>query len=240
MTRESLYWYVAIFAWQFFTGIGIPPLPEEATIFWAGIMASTHSEVVRWYIAWPICIVGVILADLVLYGAGRYWGQRLFSYAWVNRVVPPEKRESIERGFHRHGVKIMITGRLLPLPGIRTAVFLTAGTIRYPFYRFLMADIFYAIPGIGLFFFGAYFLTNAFVLLYERVHSALFWVLLPVILLVGAFIFYRYLHYLRKRTEAKDYAPPRLPELVPHPNPNHRPGQSGVTTVETPVKPPAS
>ena len=32
MTLEALGWYASIFARPFFTGIGIPPVPEEAGI----------------------------------------------------------------------------------------------------------------------------------------------------------------------------------------------------------------
>ena len=52
-----------------------------------------HSDVVRWPMAWLMAGLGIIGADLVLYGVGRRWGVRLFEYRWVQRLVKPERRE---------------------------------------------------------------------------------------------------------------------------------------------------
>ena len=194
LSINSFYWCAVIFAWQFCTGIGIPPLPEEATILWAGAMANLKAEDgCLWWLAWPTCVVAIILADLVLYSAGRYWGDRLFQYSWIKRFVPDERRLKLEQGFRMHGVKLLITARLLPLPGIRTAVFLTAGTIRYPFFRFFMADIFYAIPGVGFFFFCSYFSAEGLLRLYHIMDATLFWILVPAVFIGAGYLLYRYL-----------------------------------------------
>ena len=42
------------------------------------------------------------------------------------------------------------------MPGIRTPVFLSAGIVRLPFRKFLLADVLYAIPGVNLIFWLAY------------------------------------------------------------------------------------
>lgn len=214
LTRTTFYWLGAIFAWQFCTGVGIPPLPEEATILWAGAMAKLNEDCV-WWLAWPTCIVAIILADLVLYAAGRYGGEPLLSSKWVQRFVPSERRLKLEHGFRSHGVKILITARLLPLPGIRTAVFLTAGSIRYPFFRFFIADIVYAIPGVGFFFFCSYFSAEGLLRLYRLMDATLFWVLVPAALLGAAYLLHRYLKNLRQQASAHLDRPPRLSDLVP-------------------------
>lgn len=211
MELASLYWYAAFCGWLFFTGIGIPPLPEELTIVWAGITSAAHYEVVYWWLAWPACIVGIVAADMVLYGAGRYWGKWLFEYRWVKRFLPPERRQHIEDGFHRHGVKILLTGRLLP--GLRTGVFMTAGAIRYPFIRFLIADAIYAIPGVAFIFFGAYFLTDRFEALIRDVHAVQNWLLVAALVAGAGYGLYRYIRFTRARAAAEDFAPPSLPQL---------------------------
>src|SRR5262249_37296620 len=63
-------------------------------------------------------------------------------------------------GFARHGVLILLVARLLP--GVRTAVFLSAGIIRLPWKRFLLADGLYALPGVSLLFLLAYWFTDRF------------------------------------------------------------------------------
>jgi len=62
-----------------------------------------------------------------------------------------DRRKRLEQKFHDHGVKLLIAARLLP--PLRTGVFLIAGTIRYPFLRFLAADGGFAVLGVGVLFF---------------------------------------------------------------------------------------
>jgi membrane protein DedA with SNARE-associated domain len=137
VSLEALYWCASIFLWSLFTGVGIPPLPEEAGILYAASVAAIHSDV-YWWMAWPAASLGIVSADLVLYGAGRLWGKKVLEHRWLVRVVPPERRRSIEDQFHRHGMKFLLMARLLP--PMRTGVFLIAGMIHYSLVRFLIAD----------------------------------------------------------------------------------------------------
>src|SRR5437868_12927406 len=81
MTPETLYWVASIFLWLLFTGIGLPPVPEEAGILYAAGVAALHPEV-PWWLAWPAAALGIIGADLALYGVGRFLGVRVFQYRW--------------------------------------------------------------------------------------------------------------------------------------------------------------
>ena len=42
---DALYWIASIFVWLFVTGIGIPPVPEEAGILYAASVHAIHPEV---------------------------------------------------------------------------------------------------------------------------------------------------------------------------------------------------
>ena len=150
MTLNALYWYASIFAWLFFTGIGIPPCPEEAGILYAASLNALHPEV-WWPLAWASCGLGIIAADCALYGVGRRWGVKLFEYRWVQKVMSTERRQRIEGHFAQHGMKLLILARFLP--PLRTGVFLIAGASKYSFTKFLIADLLYAVFGVGLFFF---------------------------------------------------------------------------------------
>lgn len=154
---EALYWTGSIFLWLFLTGIGIPPVPEEAGILYAASVNALHSEV-TWWMAWPACGLGIIAADCVLYGVGRRWGPKLFEYRWVQRVLSAERRQRMEGHFAQHGMKLLVLARFLP--PLRTGVFLIAGATRYSFVKFLIADLIYAVVGVGaLFFCGAWVLA---------------------------------------------------------------------------------
>src|SRR5262245_47645545 len=135
MWTEALGWYASIFGVLFFTGIGIPPMPEEAGILYAAGLHALHPEV-KWSLAWLAAGLGILCADCVLYWLGRKWGPRLFEYRWVQKVLSAERRQRIERRFHQHGIKILILARFLP--PLRLGVFLISGATRYSFPKFLL------------------------------------------------------------------------------------------------------
>ncbi len=91
MTSDAMYWCASIFLWSLFTGVGIPPLPEEAGILYAASVAALHQEV-HWWMAWPAAALGIIAADLVLYGIGRLWGPKVLATRWLTKILSPEKR----------------------------------------------------------------------------------------------------------------------------------------------------
>ena len=188
MPLEALYWCASIFLWSFFTGLGVPPLPEEAGILYAASVAALHSQV-HWFEAWPAATLGIMAADLVLYGIGRLWGHKVLASRWVARLVDSKKRQWIEQRFHDHGMKFLLLARLLP--PVRTGVFIIAGTIRFSLVKFLIADGLYGVVGVGLMFFGG----TALVALIHRVG---YWLLGVVgVLVVAAVIYYFY----RKRAK---------------------------------------
>ena len=42
VSLDALYWCASIFLWSLFTGLGVPPLPEEAGILYAASVATLH------------------------------------------------------------------------------------------------------------------------------------------------------------------------------------------------------
>lgn len=169
METFTQYGYVGVMAALVATGFGLP-MPEELPILTAGMlighadtlkpgMTELPPDRLRWYIMLPACIVAVVIGDSALYGIGRLYGPRLLSKSWVQRkILSPEKRAAIEKNFHDRGVMILLTARLTP--GIRTPIFLMAGVLRVPFLRFMFADAIYAVPGVNVMFWLAYFLTD--------------------------------------------------------------------------------
>jgi membrane protein DedA with SNARE-associated domain len=192
MTTTALYWYASIFGWLFLTGVGIPPCPEEAGILYAASVDALHPEV-WWPFAWAACGLGIVCADCVLYGVGRRWGMKLFKYRWVQKVMSDERRLRIEGHFENHGMKLLVLARFLP--PLRTGVFLIAGATRYSFFKFLVADLIYAVVGVGLFFFCGTWIVS----LIHRFEST---ALLVGALLVMCYGLYRYYKLLRRRDSA--------------------------------------
>lgn len=196
MTTTAFYWYGSIFLALFLTGIGLPPVPEEAGILYAAGVHALHPET-WWPLAWAACGLGIMAADCVLYGVGRKWGARLFEYRWVQRVLSTERRQRLEGRFHQHGIKLLVMARFLP--PLRTGIFLIAGAARYSFLKFVLADLVYAVFGVGALFFGGSLVLD----LVHRYGPKLAW--FAVVPVVG-YGLYRYYRYLQKR-EAGPVAP---------------------------------
>ena len=149
---------------------------------------------VRWWILLPVCILGVVFSDIVLYTIGRYFGEWLLKRPWMARVLPADKRRHTEENFHRYGVSILIIGRLMP--GIRAPLFFTAGSMRLPLPRFLLADGIGAVVGNSLFFFLGFWLGDSIKSLVEHAEEKL----KPILIVVGvglivAFLLWHFLHH---------------------------------------------
>jgi membrane protein DedA with SNARE-associated domain len=190
------------------------PFPEELAIVGAGLWTATAYEKYgpyRWLML-PVCLVGVIIADVLLYGIGRRFGTRLLQVRWMARLVPAEKRARIEDNFQQYGVSILLFGRLLP--GIRAPLFLTSGMLRVSFTRFLLADGIGAVLGNSLLFFLAFWFGAQFKELVERVEKDLNTVkpilILSLIVAVGIYFL---VHFLRRPMPEGN--PKELPVLGP-------------------------
>jgi membrane protein DedA with SNARE-associated domain len=151
------------------------PIPEELPVITGGALAGHAANQVprehpHWWILWPICIAGVVIADGILYCLGRFGGRRLLEVGWVRRhLLPPEKREQIENNFHKYGVRILLGARFLP--GIRAPIFVMSGVLHMPVSRFLLADGLYAIPGVSALFFISFWFTDSFVAIFHAVEG---------------------------------------------------------------------
>lgn len=160
--QTALYAYLGTFLALVAAGVGFP-IPEELPIVFAGAMVGHAAEdglSLRWWIMLPICILGVVISDGMLYGMGRFWGPRLLEKRFMRRLIPPDKRARIEENFQTYGVLVLLFARFLP--AIRSPIFIMAGVTRVSFARFLLADGIYAIPGVTLLFTLAFWFGDQF------------------------------------------------------------------------------
>ncbi len=227
----SKYGYIGIFSAIIATGFGLP-MPEELPVLTSGILVGHENTLkpgmkelppdrLRWWIMLPVVITAVVVGDGLLYGVGRLWGHRLLDNAWVKRkILSPEKRAVIEKNFQERGVMILLTARLTP--GIRTPIFLMAGILRVSFTRFLIADALYAVPGVMVMFWLAYFLTDQVLDVFHRIEEYRQLLVFGILCAVGGVILYRLLINRRVTTgDEKDVpmlAKPveRVTEAVEH------------------------
>jgi membrane protein DedA with SNARE-associated domain len=200
----TVFWYLGgFFLALALAGVGIG-IPEEVIVASAGVWVGTNPDLgpLRW-LSLPVCILGIVLSDVMLYGIGRWWGNRLLQHPWFARILKPEKREQIEKNLHVYGLRILVFVRWVP--GIRSPMFITAGTMRLPLLKFVIADAIAATIGHTMLFFLAWWLGDIVKDLIEEaertagkvVHFAL---LLVVIAIAGAYFLFHF--YKRPVTTA--------------------------------------
>jgi membrane protein DedA with SNARE-associated domain len=148
----------------------------------------------RWWIMLPICILGVVISDGLLYGVGRFWGPKLLETRWLKRMLADHRRAQIEENFQRYGVLVLLFARFLP--AIRSPIFIMAGVTRVSFTRFLLADGIYAIPGVTLLFTLAFWFGDTFRDLVLRTEGKLKnIVILGVLVAIAVYLFYHFFRH---------------------------------------------
>ena len=175
--------YLGIFAALLLGSLGVP-IPEEMSVIAAAVLS--HAGIVRWWLALPICFLGVLSGDMVLYWIGRHWSDQVLNWQFVRLLMPPAREQWLKAAYRRHALKTVVTAR--HLMGLRAAAFLTAGTARVPFWKFVVADAGAALFGVPLLFGLAYFFTVEIKAIVVNVHRAERWLGLASLLALAAML----------------------------------------------------
>jgi membrane protein DedA with SNARE-associated domain len=175
--------YLGIFAVLLLGSLGVP-IPEEMPIIAAAVLS--HEGLVRWWLALPVCLLGVLSGDMVLYWVGRLWSGQVFDWRLVRLVLSPEREQWLKAGYRRHALKTIVTAR--HVMGLRAAAFLTAGSANVPFWKFVVADAGAAFVGVPFAFGLAYFFTDQINAIMTDVHRTERWVGLAGLLALTALL----------------------------------------------------
>jgi membrane protein DedA with SNARE-associated domain len=146
----------------------------------------SHEDIVRWWLALPICLLGVLSGDMVLYWVGRRWGKQALNWRLVRLILSPGREQWLTAAYRRHALKTVVAAR--HVMGLRAAAFLTAGRARVPFWKFVVADAGAALFGLPLLFGLAYFFTEQIKAIAADVHRAQNWLGLSGLLVLAAML----------------------------------------------------
>ena len=128
--------YVGIALILILGGLGLP-VPEEAPIILAAVLSRNGK--LHGPLALASCLIGVLLGDLVVYFLGFFYGEKVLSLPLTRRLLTRQREAQIKGYLHRHGFKILVSGRFVP--GFRTAAYLTAGILKLPTLKLLLTDL---------------------------------------------------------------------------------------------------
>jgi membrane-associated protein len=121
-------WWIYLALWGFAALDGfLPAIPSETLVVTAGVFAATGEP--NLYGVVVAAAVGAFVGDHVSYALGRGAGGRL-----LDRLKPGTKRHAMslwaQKALTERGGLVLVVARYIP--GGRTAVTLTMGSVRYP------------------------------------------------------------------------------------------------------------
>jgi membrane protein DedA with SNARE-associated domain len=176
--------YAGIFCVLLLGSLGVP-IPEEVAIVSAGLLS--HQGVMRWWLALPTCIAGVLSGDLVLYWAGRHWGERVLEQPLIGRLLNRARLEQIEASYRRRGALIVFVAR--HVMGLRAAAFVGAGVVGLPFWKFVAADGVAIAYGVPLNFLLAFLFSRHLRAVMAEVHRVEGWLALAAVVGGGIWLY---------------------------------------------------
>lgn len=113
----------------------LPIVPSEASVITAGVVAATGDLLL------PVVVlaaaVGAFAGDNLTYLLGRRYGSRVQARSFDSPAAQ-RRVQWVQRQLDGRGGEMVVIARFIP--GGRTAMTLSAGTLRYPWRRFAMFD----------------------------------------------------------------------------------------------------
>ena len=181
--------YLVLFGLLFSCGLGMP-LPEDIPLLVAGMLVGTGKMhlVVAGTVAW----CGIIGGDCVLYYLGRRYGLNITRVPFVGKHVTKERILQAERLFEKYGVWVVAIGRLFA--GIRGAMVVAAGAIRFNFIKFVIADGLAALISGGLFVWLGMKFGQNLKFIQNKIHeygTFVFWTLAAAGIVTVAYVWWR-------------------------------------------------
>lgn len=142
----STWGYPVLFGLLFSCGLGVP-LPEDIPLLLAGYFVANGK--MHLGIAAICAWCGIIGGDCILYNLGKKYGLEITKVPLIGKHVTRQRIQYAERLFEQYGTWVVAVGRLFA--GIRGAMVIAAGAIRFNFIKFLIADGFAAVLSGGMF-----------------------------------------------------------------------------------------
>ncbi len=182
--------YVAVFIALMICGAGLP-LPEDITLVAGGVIAGLGYANVHAMFA--LAMFGVLLGDCAIFLLGHHYGARMLKWRLVARVLTPSRYAMVQEKFVRYGNRMLFIARFLP--GMRTTVYITAGTShRVSFLRFLLIDGLAALISVPFWVYLGYFGADNHAWLEKWVHrgQGSLWALVGLLLLTLLVLWWRH------------------------------------------------
>jgi membrane protein DedA with SNARE-associated domain len=140
----ALYLYSFLFIILAFFGL---IMPEDIPLVTAGFLS--YLGAIRLEAVIPVAFVAVLVGDTVIYTIGRKWGLSILALGPVRKVLSEKRLDRVRRYFNKYGERTIFLARFIV--GLRAVTFWAAGTLKVPYWRFLIFDALAAIISVPVF-----------------------------------------------------------------------------------------
>ena len=178
--------YLVLFGLLFSCGLGAP-IPEDIPLLVAGALVGSknmsllHAAIFSW--------CGIIGGDCVLYYLGHRFGLNISRIPVIGKHVTKARIMRAQTLFEKYGIAVVAVGRLFA--GIRGARVIAAGTIKYNFLKFVIADGLAAVVSGGLFIYLGIKFGENLEYVAEKIERGGYWVFGAIALFLVIFIFWK-------------------------------------------------
>ena len=187
--------YLAVFIALMICGAGLP-LPEDITLVAGGVIAGLGYVNVHGMFA--LAMFGVLLGDSAIFLLGHHYGARMLKWRLVARILTPKRYAMVQEKFVRYGNRMLFIARFLP--GMRTTVYITAGTShRVSFTRFLLIDGLAALISVPFWVYLGYFGADnhEWLTKWVRRGQGSLWALVGLVVLTVLLLWWRHQRHVR-------------------------------------------
>ena len=187
--------YIAVFIALMICGAGLP-LPEDITLVAGGVIAGLGYANV--HAMFGLTMFGVLLGDAAIFLLGHHYGARILQWRFVARVLTPSRYAKVQKKFEQYGNRMLFFARFLP--GMRTTIYLTAGTThRVSFLRFLLIDTLAALISVPFWVYLGYFGADnhEWLVKWIRRGQSSLWMLVGLLVLTALVLWWRHRRHAR-------------------------------------------
>lgn len=219
--------YLVLFLLLFSCGLGLP-LPEDIPLLLSGALVAQGKMNLALAAICAWC--GIVGGDVVLYHLGKKFGLEVRRLPLIGRHLSQKRLDQVHGMFERWGVWVVAVGRLFA--GIRGAMVVVAGAIRFTFWKFLLADGLAAVVSGGLFLMLGYWFGSNMHMLMHHVHQGKKWTIAVVLTAAVVAAIWIFLH--RNQDQPHGTEPEHQPEPEPQPRPEPTRDPSATLSESTP------
>jgi membrane protein DedA with SNARE-associated domain len=196
--------YLGLFIVLLAAGLGLP-LPEDIPLVASGWLVHKSQGQVDLHLMILTGLAGVMIGDSMLYYMGRRYGTHIMEHRWLRRIAKPWLVEKARQKYLEHGAKILFAARFMP--GLRSVLFLTAGTFRVPAWKFLLIDGSAALISVPTWILVAWRFSGDVEKLMRDARMASYVIAAVLLTALAIWILWEYFHNLRGRNGTKALSP---------------------------------